>query len=612
MTRLFPTALVGRVLRVLAPLSLVLTVYLYLYPIFSNCAFPLPPSQSVQSAQATKNYGSTSAASSSRAAFIETAKGHWESLATVIDANLNTTWSQRARTVFVPSQPLAPFRLLVFGDPQLEGDTSIPTEYLGVFPHAKNLWKHVTFQTEHPSVRQRIRQSFHEVVDILFEDAFNFLESLRKRIDLVGNDLYLSHIYRTVHWWTRPTHVAVLGDLLGSQWINNDEFYRRADRYWNRVFRGAERVPDSLAAYPADEYDLAGFLGSGAFNESSPWSRRLINVAGNHDIGYAGDINDERASRFETAFGKLNYELRFELPLLETAVAVFDDAKHPNPHSDRLMPEVRIVVLNDMNIDTPALSAKLQDDTYTFINKVISTSASVDFKGHYTVVLTHIPLYKPEGVCVDDPYFDFHEHDGTLRSQNQLSAAASKGFLEGIFGMSGSTAGPGKGRGRRGIILNGHDHEGCDTWHYINQSITEPKHRKWEVKRWRQANVAGIVGQEGLPGIREITVRSMMGDYGGNAGLLSLWFDVASWEWKAEYATCPLGTQHLWWLVHILDLIVVVSIVLLTVASILLPLGVDVEGALLRLMCFGRMSHKVRDTHGVPNSRGFGKKVGSG
>ncbi|KAL2261943.1 hypothetical protein VTK26DRAFT_2951 [Humicola hyalothermophila] len=587
MTCSSPSAVLGNGLRYLIPLSVVLTVYLYLYPVFNTCAFPLPPQQ----------HGA--AADTGRTAFLETAKVHWH----------NAAGTVHNATVLVPSRPIAPFRLLALGDPQLEGDTSIPTDYLGTFPHLKSLLRHLTFKTSHVSLRQRIRQSVHDLVDILFEDTFDALESVRKRVDLFGNDFYLAHIYRTVHWWTRPTHVTVLGDLVGSQWLDDNEFYRRADRYWNRVFRGSEPVPDNLAAYPADEYDLSGYLGGGPFNESTAWSRRIINVAGNHDIGYAGDINEERVERFERAFGKVNYELRFELPVSDPATAetVYDDARNRDPASVRLTPELRVVVLNDMNLDTPALSTKLQDDTYAFINRVISTAADVNYLGHFTLVLTHIPLYKPEGVCVDDPFFAFHEHDGTLREQNLLSEAASKGFLEGILGMSGRTNGPGRGRGRRGMILNGHDHEGCDTWHFINQSVADPEQRKWEVRRWRQANspspagAGRIVGREGLPGVREVTVRSMMGDFGGNAGLLSVWFDEEAWEWKAEYATCPLGKQHLWWVVHVLDLVVIVGVLLAGVGALLRAVGVDVDGAVARSVGWlcGRQKRVVNVNGGV-------------
>ncbi|KAL1837599.1 hypothetical protein VTJ49DRAFT_3617 [Mycothermus thermophilus] len=531
-----PTVLLGRGLRLLFPIAFALTLYVYFYPLFRSCAFPLPSSTD------------PSIADTPRAAFLETAKLHLRAAA---DASAIPNLTS---TLFPGSnRTLAPFRLLALGDPQLEGSSSIPTDRLGVFPHLQSLYRHATFQTPHRTLRQRVRAVLHDWVDAWLVDAFDFAESWRKRMDLWGNDYYLAHVYRTMRWWARPTHVTVLGDLLGSQWIDEAEFERRAGRFWGRVFKGAERLPDGLMAAPAEEYDIAGFLGEGVVQEggegvdteyvtttsAAAWERRLINVAGNHDIGYAGDLTLERAARFERAFGKLNYELRFELPVNESLI---------EQGSDRIPPEIRIIVLNDMNLDTPAITPSLQDDTYAFVNAVIRTASSVNLRGHFTLVLTHIPLYKPVGVCVDDPFFSFHAHDGSLREQNQLSEAASRGFLEGILGMSGSQAAPGKGRGRRGIILNGHDHEGCDTWHYINQTAasqaeqgSEKTGPQWQVRRYRQAKSAKLPRQDGVPGVREVTVRSMMGEYGGNAGLLSLWFDEDAWEWRVEYAACSLG-----------------------------------------------------------------------
>jgi hypothetical protein len=53
----------------------------------------------------------------------------------------------------------------------------------------------------------------------------------------------------------------------------------------------------------------------------------------------------------------------------------------------------------------------------------------------------------------------------------------------------------------------------------------------------------------------------MMGSFSGNAGFLSAWFDNTTnegvGEWKFEYASCMLGVQHIWWGVHVLDLIIV-------------------------------------------------------
>lgn len=534
-------------LRVLLPLALACTIYLYLYPFFNGCAFAVP-SRIPQEA------------------FEETKKLHWPYADSSSGQNATAT------------SQMAPFRLLTLGDPQLEGDTSIPTKVYGTLPHLKEIAKHVTFQTTHSSILERIRMTLHDVVDLFFEDVPNILESVRKRFDLLGNDFYLAHIYRTVHWWTQPTHVTVLGDLVGSQWIDDGEFEKRGRRFWNRTFRGGERLSDELAMYPEQEYSLSGFL-DGSEDEAA-WARRILNVAGNHDIGYAGDLTEERMERFERVFGKANYELRFELPVTDPAAnaTILDWEK--NPQSLRLAPEIRIIVMNDMNLDTPAKSIPLQDQTYAFINKVISHAHAVEFQGQFTIVLTHIPTYKPKGVCVDEPFFDFHpaSEGGGVKEQYLLSADASRGFYEGIFGISGNTKAAGEGSGRPGLILNGHDHAGCDTYHYINQTNgTSWKDRSWEITTWADAQAAGVPSKAQHPGRREITVRSMMGDFGGNAGLLSMWFDLNTWEWQYEYVECPLGTQHFWWLAHILDALALLNIVLVALVGVLEASGVNVD-----------------------------------
>ncbi|KAI1643357.1 hypothetical protein F4815DRAFT_432912 [Daldinia loculata] len=529
-----PATLLRNALRALIPLAVACTFYLYLYPVFLGCAFPLPQTED------------------NVAAFQDTVRQH----------------------VLPNSSNAAPFRLLALGDPQLEGDTSIPNYNRESFPHLTWAIRHLTYKTDHPSLRKRLRQVVHDVVDIFFDDIPDTLESIRKRIDLFGNDFYLAHIYRTLRWWTKPTHVTVLGDLLGSQWIKEKEFNRRSWRFWNRSFKGGERVPDEVATYPAEEYDLAGILGVEDDNAAA-WRRRIINVAGNHDVGYAGDLTVERLERFERAFGKAAYELRFELPITNPAANATIYDEETNPDSDRLAPELRILNVNNMNLDTPAADQSLQDKTYAFVNDIINTATAVEYQGQFTLVLTHIPLYKPDGVCVDAPFFDFHPGGG-VKEQNHLSADASRGFLEGIFGLNGDPSAPGHGMGRKGVVLNGHDHEGCDTYHYINQT-EEGDERQWRVTRWPTARTGELPGKPGVPGLREITVRSMMAMYGGNAGLLSVWFEEDTWEWKYEFATCALGRQYFWWFVHVFDLIVVVAIVVYGVLQAAVAAGFDID-----------------------------------
>ena len=531
----------------LLPLSLVLSFYLYLYPVFHKCAFP-----------SRGNDAST--------AYANTLREH--------------SFFSAPNTSMV-----APFRLLALGDPQLEGDSSIPDPQAATFPNLAKFWKDALLLDgiEHTPL-QRLRHSLHDLVDFYLDDIPKALEVWRKRLDHVGNDYYLGHIYRTLHWWTKPTHVTVLGDLVGSQWIGDEEFESRGWRFWQRVFRGGERVPDEIASPPIYDVRDTRVLGDNA----DEWTRRIINVAGNHDIGYAGDLSAERMTRFERVFGKANYELRFQLPIKLTqnitSQVEGDSGQKPGP-------ELRIVVLNDMNLDTPASSKDLQDETYQFLNDIISTSQDVTRKAHFTLVLTHIPMHKKEGICFDGPFFDFFSGDfeNGVKEQNHLSADASKGFLEGIFGMSGRPEAAGQGLGRKGLILTGHDHEGCDIYHYINQSA-DMGDRQWEARPWSKAKASGLLDEAGIPGLREITVRSMMGEFSGNAGLLSLWFDEEIWDWRFEFAECRMGKQHIWWVVHVLDLI---------------TLGVGLSSAVMSLIRkFQSMSAKPKRTSdGKANSQ---------
>jgi hypothetical protein len=505
---MFFSSVLRLALFILVPTSYIFTTYLYLYPIFHLCAFP-SPEQNAPSAYLT----------------------------TIRQHTLFPTYD---------AKKVAPFRLLALGDPQLEGESSISDVESVNLPHLSQFWKDALLRdgTDHNPL-QRLRHSLHDLVDFFLDDIPKALEVYRKRLDHIGNDYYLGHIYRTLHWWSNPTHVTVLGDLVGSQWIDDDEFEVRGRRFWDRVFRGGVRVEDSLFTQPSDDFQGTLVLGE----DAEAWSKRIINVAGNHDIGYAGDLSPDRMRRFTKLFGKANYEMRFQLPsVTNTTLEFLEDEEKP-------VPEIRIVVLNDMNLDTPASSKELQDETYGFLNTVITTSKEVTRPAHFTLVLTHIPMHKEAGICVDGPFFDFFDGDFSngVKEQNHLSRDASKGFLEGIFGMSGNSDVAGLGLGRNGAILTGHDHEGCDVYHYINQS--SPPEKEWQAARWGNAVSAGVTDAPGVPGLREITVRSMMGDFAGNAGLFSLWFNEEEWEWNFEFANCGLGTQHIWWFVHIVDLI---------------------------------------------------------
>ena len=401
--------------------------------------------------------------------------------------------------------------------------------------------------------KSRMTLAMQALRTILTKDILDALKAQRKKIDIFGNDYYLAHIYRTLHWWTMPSHVTVLGDLIGSQWVNDDEFDWRGRRYWNRVLAGGERVDESITTLDDETQEMI-------FDIDEPaWKRRIINIAGNHDIGYAGDISEARMERFERVFGKANWDVRFQYP-----AGVGDDPP----------PSLHLINLNSLLLDTPALSDELQAETYAYMNSVIGhRSRPVEDKTSFTLLLTHLPLFKKAGTCVDAPFFDFWGNDDGggvykprgLKEQNHLSKHASQpGTLEAIYGMAGDLAAAGQGKGRHGLILNGHDHEGCDTWHHVhssrvwNSSEDEPSNRKTQ---WAASKIPDADSSMTHTGIREITLRSMMGDYGGNAGLLSAWYDFHQKSWKYEFQTCKVGTQHIWWAVHVIDLIVLLGFI---------------------------------------------------
>lgn len=285
-----------------------------------------------------------------------------------------------------------------------------------------------------------------------------------------------------------------------------------------------------------------------------------MNITGNHDIGYAGELDAERLGRWEQYFGPPNYVHTLKIPDL---------------------PPLRIILFNTLNLDSPAGELELQEATHSFLT---SLSSSEDNPAPQTVLLTHLPLYRGPGVCSDPPRFEYWSlaitdqhgdvtgHFRPIKHQNHLSRWASDLILETIFGKED-----------RGVILGGHDHVGCDVLHRRlsefeqnqDQVTTEfEQHDKHDElkRRLRKRDDAedaeevriesateenfdtehsaidenqdldstelkqqaahtrnnisdGIWRAEKYsphaPGIREITVRSMMGDFDGNVGLLT-------------------------------------------------------------------------------------------
>ncbi|EEH18721.1 hypothetical protein PABG_01040 [Paracoccidioides brasiliensis Pb03] len=575
-----------QLLSILLPISITSLTYLYLYPIFCGCNFP-PPASSPSSPPAILN-----------------------------------TLRQHINIPLDPSHytQIAPFRLLVLADPQLEGDTSLPNANDSLLNRLTTYREAVASTDTWTDFLSAIRGS---LLDTLLVDIPFAFSGARKRLDLFGNDFYLAHIYRSLHWWTKPTHVTVLGDLMGSQWVTDGEFEWRAWRFWNRVFGAGVRVDDEITVtggegvHGRDVKVEEVLLDSGSVRANSAveaWKNRIINVAGNHDVGYAGDISEARMERFDRVFGRANWDIRFRYPAARdnlttsphgagtitttTSAAPTSptDELSPSP-SSTTTPSIHLVVLNSLILDTPALSPSIQSHTYDFLNDVIQQrSQPVEDRSSFTLLLTHLPLHKHQGVCFDGPFFSFYDNDdekppegqgprfkaGGLREQNHLSPHASQmGILQGLFGLSGDSNAPAKGKGRNGLVLTGHDHVGCDVLHFVNRSVTQDGAEgvlspgwSWEAKRYPRHKSHSLPSleeeEDDTPSIREVTLRSMMGEFGGNAGFLSLWFDSdpSVEEWRYEISTCRLGVQHIWWTIHVVGAVTAILVIISGVLSV--------------------------------------------
>ncbi|KAJ5609742.1 hypothetical protein N7528_010309 [Penicillium herquei] len=556
-------SLLGRLFALLLPLSAAATIYLYLYPVFNGCAFPLPTFQSGAEPSTT--------------------------IEKLEQSPLVNTFLQHLRTSDPANTQPAIFRLLVLADPQLEGDTSLPFPEYELIPRMRAHWVAVQDSINASSTAGPLSLLNSNTLSsiraglwsLATEDIPRSLRATQKRVDLLGNDYYLAHIYRTLFWWTRPTHTTVLGDLLGSQWIPDEEFTDRSHRYWDRVFRGGLRVDNNItwtgaiANHTTDQVKSDSHLEPLGPGSDPEWARRIINVAGNHDIGYAGDVSEARMARFEQEFGRANWDIRFQHPPIPA-----NDVDENSSSSSVITPTLHVINLNTLVFDTPALSSDVQSQSYTYLNDLISERLyPVEDKSTFTLLLTHLPLHKEDGICTDGPYFTFHEEEdkdgpdgvprflnGGLREQNHLSDYVSDtGILSGIFGMSGEENALVGGYGRKGLILTGHDHTGCDTVHYVesitantenesqDEAVEPAQNWKWAARRYEKQYKTESAQE--TPSIREVTLRSMMGEFGGNAGLLSVWFDTDMGEWDYEITLCPAGVQHIWWAVHVTILV---------------------------------------------------------
>ncbi|CAI2188827.1 459_t:CDS:2, partial [Funneliformis geosporum] len=340
-------------------------------------------------------------------------------------------------------------------------------------------------------------------------DAKILRQGKRGEIDLLANDIYLRHVYTSFVspyslFTYKPTHTIVLGDLFSSQWIRDGEFNNRVERYkW-------------IFGDPKGEYN-----------------HKFINLTGNHDIGYNWDIDQYKVNRWKREFGQMNFK--------DWIPSSFEKKKH------------RMSVINSMNVDGPALDENLRSETWSLLNNLKNEKEQDNYQTPL-IFLTHIPLYKHEGICVDGPMTKYDQTGRFITEQNHLSQNSSEFILTKL---------------RPKFIFAGHDHEGCDVTHIVRinkneeYSINHYRTRDFEKEKYQIISKDDYYEdgklKENVWIVREVTVRSVMGAYGGNAGLFEinrLTSEDGSEEFEYNYSSCPFVINHVPWILFITDIIV--------------------------------------------------------
>jgi len=235
-----------------------------------------------------------------------------------------------------------------------------------------------------------------------------------------------------------------LGDIFSSQYISAAEFEKRARRY--------------------------EWITKRTYQTSTP----LITMSGNHDIGYGDEVTPMRMTRFEQMYGPSNGIYKINT----TAVAGTSTGSTASVSQHNF----ELVIFDSMTIDG-CVTLEYQERARKFLDSLAAKQTSSSTKT-YQLFVSHIPLYKPEGYCVDPPLVQYTNTGPDNRQvvfrQNTLTRQTSDFIVNSV---------------KPWAVFSGHDHEGCFYNHKPMSSATD-----------------SIVTRV----IPEYTLRAWLGDYGGN------------------------------------------------------------------------------------------------
>ena len=185
-----------------------------------------------------------------------------------------------------------------------------------------------------------------------------------------------------------------------------------------------------------------------------------------------------------------NHDIGYGVALRPSYISMFEDAFGPT-NSLMLAGGHILCNLNSQTLDSQM--EMLKEETW---QQVYQCKEEKERTGMPLLLVTHIPLYdgaQPTNPGCDDYVINL-AYSGDIRDQTHLTPETSKKLVQVL---------------EPALIFVGHDHGGC----------------------------FGTVS-----GVKQYTVRSMMGDYEGNAQLLAIGKDKAG-KWQYAVSSCSLGLK---------------------------------------------------------------------
>lgn len=138
------------------------------------------------------------------------------------------------------------------------------------------------------------------------------------------NDIYMRFIVDTMVNQLEPNYVVVMGDLFSYQDTTDPEFAERASRYrW--IF------------------------------DSAITRGNIINITGNHDLGYGYEMSRWHVDRFEKEFGLSNFDFLYPIE---------DDVDN-----DGTPDTAFITVINNLVLD-PSKDQDIRNEVWRYVNKL--------------------------------------------------------------------------------------------------------------------------------------------------------------------------------------------------------------------------------------------------